>query len=46
MYGYFVTGVPQILHISVIRILMTNIKSTLYRTTIGIFFIIRKNFCK
>lgn len=44
--GYFMAGVPQILHVSVICVLMTDIKSAFYRTTIRIFSVIRENFYK
>lgn len=46
MCGYFMADVPQILYISIIRVLMTDVESTSYGTAVGIFSVIRKYFCK
>jgi len=34
--GYLVTDVPQILHVSIIRVLMTDVEGTSYGTPVGI----------
>jgi len=44
--GYLVTDVPQILHVSIIRVLMTDVEGTSYGTPVGILSIIGENLCK
>lgn len=45
MCGYLVTDVPQILHVSVIRVLMTDVKSTSYGTAVRILSVVCEYFC-
>lgn len=44
MGSNLMTGIPEILDVSIIRILMTDIKSSPNRTTVWIFPLVRKNF--
>lgn len=45
MRGYLVTDIPQVLHVPVISVLMTDVEGASYGTAVRILSVVREDLC-